>query len=539
MAEPLLIYVPTLTPTLWATLRDMYSSDDFKGRLIVEIESAELEDMFEEGEFSPLERFYTLVDEDDGNGHSTEPDVAWIDYSEPGDLLLDEEFVIGREAIQNARVQVILLGVQPMSQHNLQNQDSPERIIGVRPVFREEGLVNLELVGALNTNQGLMRGFVNHLQDLHIPFSNIWLDVPGGAAMRCRSVIENEAWSLMRTASANPAWINRLTAEVLGREDGIFEEILARDPEVSWLEIGEMAQATFGDGRFRPNHDAYPPSSSDFWSLLTAAPDEPTVPENFIKRPESVLIVGTPHLAQAWKERIYTISKGKTRTIAWEIWDSGSVTEDGLRTIRDQGPYDLVLEVLLGPPDERQQIINLIVPTLAKSAQVWVHTLNLPSTITVQPVPEAYTAVGFGGLPPLGESLAVELALPRNSSPSDLAKAMGLAYGLGLQPIQVADEPGGISARMFANLVNISAWLLHDRLFSSPADVDTALKRAFGMNQGPFGIADEIGLDVVEAVMLGLQANLGGDRYRFSPALTLRIEAGELGRVTDKGFFVP
>jgi 3-hydroxyacyl-CoA dehydrogenase len=539
MADPLLIYVPTLTPTLWATLRDLYGGENFNGRLIVEIESAELDDMFEEGEFDPIERFYTLVDEDDSNGHSTQPDIAWVDYSEPGDLLLDQEFVFGREALQNAQMQIVILGIQALSQHSWQNQDNPERIIGVRPIFREEGLTNLEIIDALSTSQGLMREFVDHLQDIDAPFTNIWLDVAGGASLRFRSAIETETWSLLRTAAANPAWINRLTAEVLGREDGLFDEILARDPEVSWLELGELAQATFGDGRFRPNHDTYPPSSSDFWSLLTASPDEPTVPESYIKRPESVLIIGTPHLAEAWKDRIYASSGGKTQTIAWEIWDSGSITEEGLKTVLEQGPFDLALEVLLGPPDERQQVIDLIVPTLAKGAQVWVHTLNLPSTITVQPVPEVFTAVGFGGLPPFGESLAVELSRPRNSSPSDLDKAMGAAYGLGLQPIQVADEPGGVSARIFAILINIAAWLLHERLFSSPADVDTAMKRAFGMSQGPFRLADELGLDVVEAVMLGLQANLGGERYRLCPSLTLRIEAGELGRITDKGFFIP
>jgi len=538
MSSPILVYVPNLTPTLWATLRDLYAEDS-PAQLLVEIESPELEEMFEEGEYNPIERFYTMVDDAETNGHSSNPDIAWIDYSEPGDLFSENELILGRQALNNARIQIAILGIQPLSHHLWRNEDNPERVIGVRPVFREEGLVNLEIVDALSSGQGLYNEFISHLQEIHAPFSTVWLDVPGGASFRCRSAIETEAWSLLRTASANPSWINRLTAEVLGREDGIFEEILARDPEVSWLELAEMAQATFSDGRFRPSHDAYPPSSSDFWTLLTTSPDAPTVPESYVQRPECVLIVGTPHLAAAWKDKLYTASQGKTRTIAWEIWDIGSISEEGLKTIREKGPFDLALEVLIGPPDERQQVLDLIVPMLAKNAQVWVHTLNLPATITVQPVPEAFTAVGFGGLPPFGESMVVELTRPRNSSPTDLAKAMGAVLGLGLQPIQVADEPGGISARILAMLVNTAAWLLHERVLQSSADVDTVLKRAFGMNQGPFRMTDEIALDVVEAVMLGLQANIGGERYRFCPILSLRIEAGELGRVTDKGFYLP
>ncbi|GBE29986.1 MAG TPA: hypothetical protein ENH10_02280 [Bacteroidetes bacterium] len=538
MSSQMVVYVPNLTPTLWATLRDLYKSDT-SSRLLVEMESPELEEMFEDGEYNPIERFYTLVDDEDTNGNSGNPDIAWVDYSEPGDLLSDTEMIIGRQGLDSARIQIAVLGIQPLSHHLWRNEESPERIIGVRPVFREEGLVNLEVVDALSSGQSLYNEFISHLQELRAPFSTVWLDVPGGASFRCRSAIENEAWSLLRTASANPSWINRLTAEVLGREDGIFEEVFARDPEVSWLELTELAQATYGDGRFRPNHDAYPQSSSDFWTLLTTSPDAPTVPETYLRRPEKVLIVGTPHLASAWKDRLYAASQGKTKTIAWEIWDIGSINEEGLKAIREQGPFDLALEVLLGPPDERQQVLDLIVPMLEKNAQVWVHTLNLPATITVQPVPETYTAVGFGGLPPFGESLVVELTRPRNSSPTDLSKAMGVAIGLGLQPIQVADEPGGISARIFALMVNTAAWLLHEHVIQSSADVDTVLKRAFGMNQGPFRMTDEIGLDVVEAVMLGLQANIGGERYRFCPTLTLRIEAGELGRVTEKGFYLP
>lgn len=537
MRDTPIVYVPTLTPALWEFLRGVYR--EHPPRILVEMESLELEEVTAGEPESGPDRYYTLVNEQETNGQTSEPDIALLDESEPGEVMLIDEHDLGSETVKRARILLIVLGVQPLSAHLWEHETTADRAIGVRPVFRDGGLANIEIVEGPTTDPALLEELIDHLRGARTPVSTLWGDVPGGGSQRVRTAVETEAWSLIRTGVAEPGAVEALTAALFGHDRGVLTGIRDRDPDAVWLETAELARATFCDGRFRPQHDEYPPEHAPFWETALVSPAPPEIAGGHRKRPGRALIVGSPHLATLWRDHIYETSGGKLNATTWELWDSGSATEEGLLEVKESGPYDLLLEVLVGPLDERQQILDLLLPQLAKDAQVWVHTLNLPATMIVQPVPQTFTAVGFSGLPPLAGTRTLEMIRPRNSSAADLNRAIGAAAALGYTPVEVSDEPGGVSARLLAVIVNTVAWTLHEGLFASPAEADTAAARTFGMNVGPLRLADEIGLDVFEAVMLGLQATLGGERYRFCPLLTLRIEAGELGRVTGKGFYVP
>jgi 3-hydroxybutyryl-CoA dehydrogenase len=53
---------------------------------------------------------------------------------------------------------------------------------------------------------------------------------------------------------------------------------------------------------------------------------------------------------------------------------------------------------------------------------------------------------------------------------------------------------------------------------------------------GPLELADHIGLDIVLDASETLHAELG-DRYKPAYLLKRKVEAGELGKKTDKGFY--
>jgi 3-hydroxybutyryl-CoA dehydrogenase len=92
---------------------------------------------------------------------------------------------------------------------------------------------------------------------------------------------------------------------------------------------------------------------------------------------------------------------------------------------------------------------------------------------------------------------------------------------------------------MLATAVNSAGWLLREGLVLAEGEADQLVKRVLEMEIGPFALADEVGLDALEAVLVGLQATLGEERYRVCPTLTMRLEAGMSGRAAGRGFFVP
>ena len=68
-------------------------------------------------------------------------------------------------------------------------------------------------------------------------------------------------------------------------------------------------------------------------------------------------------------------------------------------------------------------------------------------------------------------------------------------------------------------------------------DVDRAWMVFTGSKEGPFGIMDKVGLDVVYDIEM-VYYNESGNKSDYPPKLLLdKIEKGELGIKTGKGFY--
>jgi 3-hydroxybutyryl-CoA dehydrogenase len=72
---------------------------------------------------------------------------------------------------------------------------------------------------------------------------------------------------------------------------------------------------------------------------------------------------------------------------------------------------------------------------------------------------------------------------------------------------------------------------------AAPADVDNVMKLGANHPMGPLELADFIGLDTCLAIMNVLHDGLADTKYRPCPLLTKYVEAGWLGRKTQRGFY--
>jgi hypothetical protein len=363
-------------------------------------------------------------------------------------------------------------------------------------------------------------------------------DVPGGPIERVRVPMEIEAWRMVREGVAEPGVVDLISRLSLGINDGLLRRVLSAGPLKRGDVASELSIATHGDSRFRPLEDLFPPDGKEsIWQTLDDIPD-PFGEGASGELPARILVVGTPHLTHLWRDRLYASSEGRSQVDIWPLWDLSSIEEADLKRLMKNAPWDLIVEVLVGPTEDRRQLIDLLVPSIAKQGQVWAHMINLPSTVTVQVVPEEIVAIGVGGVPNRYGDPILEIARPRNSDVSDLVRAAGTATALGLKPYEVADEPGGVGVRLLATLINSTSFLVREGIIASEGVADKEVKRALEMPDSPFVIADEIGLDTVEGAILGLRAHLGEERYRVCPLLTMRIESGVVGRGTERGFYI-
>jgi len=147
-----------------------------------------------------------------------------------------------------------------------------------------------------------------------------------------------------------------------------------------------------------------------------------------------------------------------------------------------------------------------------------------------------HRVVGFGALPPVQKGQVVELAATPWTEAAAMDQAAGFFRGAGLEPIVVPDGPGLVFPRILCMIINEAAFALMEGV-ASAEDIDTAMKLGTNYPLGPLEWADRIGLDQVLAVLEGLQAEYGDDRYRPAPLLRQLVRAGQRGRSTGKGFF--
>jgi 3-hydroxybutyryl-CoA dehydrogenase len=161
----------------------------------------------------------------------------------------------------------------------------------------------------------------------------------------------------------------------------------------------------------------------------------------------------------------------------------------------------------------------------------------VPSTFSKHlQAPERYAHFHFHV--PIWKATVVDVAAGPETAPQTLQRLRSLALRIGQTPIvQTVENSGYIFNAMLKSVLQ-SALQLLDRSVADPACIDLAWTKATGMPVGPFGIMDQIGLDLMLQTMSNARF-VEGDQV-WGP-LIARIEPlvaqGHLGVKTGQGFF--
>lgn len=151
-------------------------------------------------------------------------------------------------------------------------------------------------------------------------------------------------------------------------------------------------------------------------------------------------------------------------------------------------------------------------------------------------LPQPERVIGLHFMNPVPLKAAVEVIKSRLTSEDTLVATRELMKVLQKKPIFVNDFPGFVSNRLSHLFMNEAAFLVQDQV-AEPAAIDAIFREGYGHAMGPLQTADLIGLDTVLASLNVLFEEYQDPKFRRCPLLQKMVEAGHLGRKSNRGFY--
>jgi len=196
---------------------------------------------------------------------------------------------------------------------------------------------------------------------------------------------------------------------------------------------------------------------------------------------------------------------------------------------------DCVIEAAPEQLDLKREIFAAIDKHAPAHALLATNTSSLPIAEIASAVRAPGRVVGMHFFNPVHVMKLVEVVRHRDSDPTAVALAIGLAEKLGKTPISVTDSPGFASSRL-GLVIGLEAMRMVEQGVATPSDIDTAMKLGYGHPMGPLELTDLVGLDVRLKIAEYLAEALGP---AFVPPSILRdkVAEGHLGKKTGEGFY--
>ncbi|HEY1118775.1 MAG TPA: 3-hydroxyacyl-CoA dehydrogenase family protein [Acidimicrobiales bacterium] len=131
----------------------------------------------------------------------------------------------------------------------------------------------------------------------------------------------------------------------------------------------------------------------------------------------------------------------------------------------------------------------------------------------------------------------VEVVRGPDTSDATVAATVELAHRMGKEPVVLDREIPGFVANRIVNAIRDEAIFLHEQGIASVATVDAVCRGALGHPMGPFELMDLTGLDIGHATKAARFAETGDPGDAPAVSLVERVERGDLGRKTGRGWY--
>jgi len=224
----------------------------------------------------------------------------------------------------------------------------------------------------------------------------------------------------------------------------------------------------------------------------------------------------------------------------------GQLDEPGRKAILERIQYaptldmladcDLVVEAASENEEVKRRIFTSLRSFMKPEAILASNTSSISITrlASVTANPERFIGMHF--MNPVPRMQLVELIRGIATKDDTFEAAKAFVTRLGKTATMSEDFPAFIVNRILLPMINEAIYTLYEGVGNVEA-IDNAMRLGAHHPMGPLELADFIGLDTCLSVMQVLHEGLADSKYRPCPLLVKYVEAGWLGRKTQRGFY--
>lgn len=205
-------------------------------------------------------------------------------------------------------------------------------------------------------------------------------------------------------------------------------------------------------------------------------------------------------------------------------------------TLTDLGRTDLVIEAATERETVKQAIFEDLLPHLKPETILTSNTSSISITRLASRTDRPEKFMGFHFMNPVPVMQLVELIRGIATDEETFAACKTVVDRLGKTAASAEDFPAFIVNRILMPMINEAVYTLYEGV-GNVQSIDSSMKLGANHPMGPLELADFIGLDTCLAIMNVLHDGLADTKYRPCPLLTKYVEAGWLGRKTQRGFY--
>ena len=207
----------------------------------------------------------------------------------------------------------------------------------------------------------------------------------------------------------------------------------------------------------------------------------------------------------------------------------------GTTDLEDLTAADVVVEAAVEDMEVKREIFaeldQVVDPAVVLATNT--STLSITSIAGATKRPEGVVGLHFMNPVPIMEG--VEVVRGEKTAGEVLGFAHEFAGALDKETWESDDKPGFVTNRILMPWLNEGVRAC-DEGVATKEDIDRGMKLGTNVPMGPLELADHIGLDVCLHASETLYEELG-DRYKPAYLLKRKVDAGDLGKKTGRGFY--